>query len=304
MKAKALIITCVLVSLFSIAKSQITLEHTYDSSKVNLYMVDLEEAGMKYIKVKRYGFNEVQNLSQIDRRVKLYNLDHTLWKDINLNFVPVTYSVMYNSSTWEYDTSYTSNFDVLYVSQKLFNQDNKVEMLISYSPGETYAYSTMIINEDGQILFSEDNFAPFVRVNIPQSFRPIYNTPQGTKMILTYSGDQTWNKESRVYSLAGTLSDKTDQSPVDPIDNNPTISLSVTPNPTNDVAKISYTLPGSETAGTLDVYSSAGQLVRKIQINGNSNYINLNKADFATGMYIVRLTCNGANLSEKMLLVN
>ena len=92
----------ILISILAIAiisscqtmKAQVTLEHTYNNAAVQLYMVNLEIEGYKYI---------WQNGST----VTLYNLDHSLFKVIDLSSIS-------NLNT------------ILYVSEHLFNNDSLI----------------------------------------------------------------------------------------------------------------------------------------------------------------------------------
>lgn len=304
MKTIKLLITLgVLVTSIG-SKAQFTLEHTYPDASVNLYMVDLEVAGKKYIQVKRYSLYQVSSPSQIDRRVILYNLDHTVYKNIDLNFIPPQYTV-----NPEGDTSWYFNPDILYVSQNLFNTDDKVELMLTYNSGtqsNPNSIFTAIINENSDELFREPFYLPLVRMNIPQAFRPIYNTPQGTKMILSkvVNNATLYEYDARVYGLAGTLATGTDQMPVPDNGNEADMSLMLLPNPSTSVTKIQYTLPFGETAGIIGIYSPTGQLLRSLPVTSQTNFVELTDTDLAAGMYTVRLTCNNQYIAEKMLRVD
>lgn len=288
-----------------VVKAQFTLEHTYPDAQLNLYMVDLEVAGKKYIQIKRYQSGEVDTVTQLDRKVILYNLDHTVWKEIDLNFMPFNYSTIFNSNTFTYDTTYYSYYEILYVSQHLFDSDDEVE-LMACLPSAIYGQPrfTYIVNEDSGILFSVEDFLPVIKQSVPQAFRPIYNTPLGTKMILTYMGTNASINDVRVYSIPGTLGTSTDIMPIAAENNDVSMSIILAPNPSNGVTKIQYNLPVGQTEGIIEIWSITGQLIRTLSVNGNSNYIELSGNDLSSGMYLVSLTCNSQKLIEKMLRVN
>src|ERR1041385_477787 len=84
--------------------AQITLEHTYDSAGYNLSMVNLEIEGYKYL------FKDIW----WQRRLVLYNLDHSIFKII---YYPFT-------------TGYAGGAH-LYISEHLFNTDDKIEYLFA-----------------------------------------------------------------------------------------------------------------------------------------------------------------------------
>jgi len=93
-------------------KGQITLEQSYAVSGT---LTQLENDGYKYF------FMDVVN-----SQCRLYNLDHSLWKTIDLS-VPEGY--------WLYE--------IAYVSQKLFDTDDLIELsYICYYYNETVQYYT------------------------------------------------------------------------------------------------------------------------------------------------------------------
>src|SRR5690349_9416398 len=115
MKKQNIVLIISLILLSTVSKAQITLEATYDSSYASVYVVNLEQAGEKFIRLDQ---------DSAKRQIRLYNLNHSLWKTINLNAMPVSKYV-----DPFYDTTYFYNYDVLYVTQHLFNLDNNVELM-------------------------------------------------------------------------------------------------------------------------------------------------------------------------------
>jgi len=219
MKKILLLIIC-FFSIVSLVRAQITLEATYDTASIKLYMVNLELSGQKYIKVDRDSIS--------GRRVRLYDLNHSLWKTIDLSFLPLFQ--LPASARHQYD------FDVLYVSENLFNLDSNVELMVVINTGIQVNLSsqwfTGIYNENGVPLFTADSAGPFVRANTPQVFRPIYNTPLGTKMILSFT-----NGQAKVYSLGGILTTDNDLA-LNQDDG--TSTLRVYPNPAASATTIEY----------------------------------------------------------------
>lgn len=126
----------ILIFIFGIglnSKGQVTLEATYDSAFANLYMINLEISGQKYVKVTR---------TENNRFIYLFNLDYTLWKTINCNGFPY---LIHPSAGPLY------NFSVLYITESLFDTDNGSEFLFTFS-SSPLAY-TGNYNEDGTIFF-------------------------------------------------------------------------------------------------------------------------------------------------------
>jgi len=167
------------------AKAQITLEQTYASAAFNttisqrnqLYNVNLEVDGKKFVFVDRTNKN-----------VNVYNLNHNLWKTISFtNATDLSSSV--NAQT------------IIYISQHLFDTDDEIEFLYidTGGPGSTV---TQVVNEDGSILFTATNQGPFVFPTAPQLQVPIFNSDNGTKLILSGGGT---DGNAYVYSLGGAL---------------------------------------------------------------------------------------------------
>ena len=108
-------------------KAQITLEHSYNYA---VSVVNLSVSGYKY-----------SALDATTQEVKLFNLNHSLWKTITLN-IPSGYTLQ------------STNF----ISEKLFNLDNNVELLYTYyqtSPSTSYV--SKIISETGAVLLTMPN---------------------------------------------------------------------------------------------------------------------------------------------------
>jgi hypothetical protein len=239
------------------SKAQVILEATYDTASANLYMVNLEISGQKFVKVKR---------NQNDRFIYLYNLNHSIWKTIDCNAFPVCYTPFG-------DPVY--NFEVLYVSENLFNLDNKVEfMFVCASGSDGY---TAIYNEDGTNIFMQDSALPKCRINIPQTFQPIYNTTNGTKMILSF----THTNQAKVYALQGVLTSTAliDNSVINE-------SLQIFPNPSGGSTTIEYKLPVTTNYGYIEIYDLNGKLFKTYHIDNTFNNIVIDNNELASGTYI------------------
>ncbi|OFY96065.1 MAG: hypothetical protein A3K10_13085 [Bacteroidetes bacterium RIFCSPLOWO2_12_FULL_31_6] len=165
-----------------ISKGQVTLEATYDSASTNLYMINLEISGQKYVKVTK---------TENNRFIYLFNLDYSPWKTFNCNSFPYTIHPVAGP---------IYNFSVLYITESLFDNDNGIEFLFVNS--NSFGEYTGIYNENGTIIFSQDSAYPAVTLNIPIVNVPIYNTPNGTKLILSFP----YTGEAKVYGLQGILS--------------------------------------------------------------------------------------------------
>jgi hypothetical protein len=269
--------------LTSKTKGQITLEATYDTASVNLYMVNLEVDGDKYIRIQRQDSGQ--------RYIDLYNLDHSLWKRIDCNPFPLF-------RYYAFDSSYSFSrvhFDVLYVSQHLFDQDSQVEFMFVTSD---YPRSfTGIYKEDGTTVFAQDSAGPWVSLTIPQDFRPIYNTSAGTKMILSFQ--QT--NQSKVYSLPGTLTTSNMF-----LAHDPTASANyfkAYPNPSSGQNTIEYQLPKGIDKGEIIIHDLSGKELKRYKIDNSFSNLILNNSELPGGTYLYSLIAGDKLVETKKIII-
>ena len=76
--------------------------------------------------------------------------------------------------------------------------------------------------------------------------------------------------------------------------------LSVTPNPTKDIAVVKYRLPKTTNA-ELVISSITGNYSHKYTIDSRANEINLNLSSFAQGYYTLTLYQEGEKVAEAIL---
>lgn len=138
-------------------------EHTYNDGIV--YRVMLENSGEKYYL-----------LDDLNKKAKIYNSDHTIWKTINLPTTPeATISAIYH------------------LSENKINPDNLIELAYTYYRinGSTIEYESRIINESGTNLLT-----------IPDASSIFLNEIQGipNKLLANIHGQPL---QSKVYSVPG-----------------------------------------------------------------------------------------------------
>jgi hypothetical protein len=245
----------------------------YDSASVSLYIVNLEVEGYKYI--WRDAFNH---------KVKLYNLDHSLFK-----------TMPFPNVTWA--TSYP--YAVLYVSEHLFNLDDSVEYMFAYQDGITGQYCTRILNETGTLLFSADTIAPLVQPNVPQAQQPIYNTTNGTKMILSFANGN-YGIRAHVYSLGGTLTNSIEPTGLSSEDIE---QLSIHPNPNDGNATIEFKLPQGIREGEIVLYRIDGSEVKRYKVDGTFGNLILNNSGLSAGTYMYQLIAGSKAVDAKRMIV-
>lgn len=267
-----------------ITKGQITLEATYDTASSNLYMVTLEVDGDKYVKVERQTFSH--------RAIILYNLNHSIWKTIDCSSFPKTDSCNGYLNYGRY------NFQVLYITQHLFDSDDGIEfMYYNTSCGDDYNnVFTGIYNEDGTAIFTQYGAAPSVQLNVPIVFKPIYNTVNGTKMILSFPV----TNQAKVYSLPGTLT----TSNMLLLDNSHGAALfSAFPNPSSNQITIDYKLPLGTQKGEIVISDMNGKEIKKYSVDNSFSNLVIPTNELMKGMYLYSLKGDGKILETKKIIV-
>lgn len=245
--------------------SQITLEKTY--SGVSAGVAHTETYGDKYYVMDVAG-----------SQCRIYNLDHSLWKTVNLS-VPSNYYL----------------YDIQYVTDHLFNSDNSIEMLyVCYnynSTGQYYTYDTRIATETGSQL-----------LDIPGAG---YNwiTEAGTAgtKLLTYIYDYSvspYTISTKVYSLPGSL--PAGYSEVQ----QPAAIMKAWPNPVHGTLTIEFSLPGGITQAGLNIMNSSGQRVRSYTVDGTFNDLLLDTGDLPSGIYFWNLEAPGYKSTTQKIVVS
>ena len=273
-------ILCILLLAFSIsAKAQFTLEHTYDSASVlgfcpgsmsQLMLVKFEQSGERYVRINRCG-----------KSITLYDLNHALVKTISLAGIPIAAA------------PFDQMGDILYLSENLFNTDSKMEFM--YIPPNG-TFTTAVYNEDGTLLFAEQG-AAMIKPNFEQQQLPIYNTSQGTKLILSYP-----NGQAKVFGLGGTLTTDIQPHGNTSLPDNTAISGPV-PNPSSSQSRIDYALPDGVNEGNIVFYDLQGKEVKQFRVDRSFDHLLISTSDLVSGTYYYHLQVSGQNSSAKKLVV-
>ena len=253
------------------AKSQILLEHKYDSAsgyKDNqLIIIKFELLGEQYVKINRQGNN-----------ISIYNLNHSLTKTISFAGYP----------------PHVGAYIVLYISQLLFDPDTAIEFLYGYNDANSVSH-TRIYKEDGTCIFIADSLYSWDEFAIPQQQYTIYNTTAGTKMILShYTNDQAY-----VYSLPGTLTTAIDRSSHSFAGN----MGNAYPNPTASASTIPYTLPQGTNNAEVVFYNTQGSEVKRFKVDNTFTDLQITTSDIPAGTYYYQLQVAGTASGAKKLVV-
>ncbi len=265
-----LLFTLAIALLHCMAFGQITLEHTYPnagywSSYSQLMMVDLEVSGMSYVQIDR-----------ATKEIKLYHLDHTLFKTVSYSAAP--------------QPPYPYMIYIMYISEHLFDQDEGLEYMY-VDPLFQGDYLTQVYNEDGSLLLDEPGAYPMVLSTSPTQQLPIYNTDEGTKLILSHR-DST----ARVYSLGGTLSVGLSTAANGQLQEF-TNTAKLFPNPTSSL--IHFTLASAlQQEAELTISDNAGRVVKTVSIARGTSQVAQDVSDLPDGLYLYRLMNNGTRLTS------
>jgi hypothetical protein len=257
------------MSSFLLQKSnaQISLEYTFSGAQQKLFMVNLEASGYKYV---------VQDREENNRDLKFYNLDHSLWKTIDCNSFPALQNCGGGG-----DINYF--WYPLYISQSLFDLDTSIEFMF-YTSSDC-RWFTGIYKEDGSAILEVDSAAPLVLGTVPAAWRPMYSTPEGTKLILSMRSGN-----ARVYSVPGELLPTIDQLIPDPVNDS---ELRAFPNPAYYQIQIEFRLPDDEREGEIHLYDLSGHELKTYHVDKTFNTLLINENDVSPGTYLYSLTCSG-----------
>lgn len=222
--------------------------HSGSSANGQLFLWEFEAAGMKYVK-----------LDQVAKAISLFNLDHSPYHAFSFAQAPVANATPF----------------VMYISQHLFDLDDAFEFLyFVYNP--LVGNYLRIYKEDGSVLLSRDGCSVFVLSTIHQQQYPIYETPEGWKLILSCP-DAT----AEVYSLPGGWSGTTGGMVADGAVRGAAPAL-LYPNPANGELRIETSTP-SLTA--IRVYDAAGRLVQEERVQQGAGLMVLATGALAKGSY-------------------
>jgi len=235
--------------------SQITFEHSYPGNRVSV--INLSISGFKYgvldITLKEY---------------KIYNLDHSLWKTIDL---PIPSGSTYLIS-------------VTNASEELFNLDAEVEIMYTYyNPDLTY-YESKVIIENGIVILTLENCG----------FGYATTTGNNNWVLLTYIYGP--NPSSDIYSLPGTSVNVGINEYPNSILDNPY------PNPTSDIIKLPYKLPANSKSATMVIYDISGNEISRYDIDSYFDEILYDASNIPSGTYIYKIIVDDSQFDSKSFI--
>lgn len=262
------------------ASAQFELEHTYDSAATYNFCPPAGESQLMYIHFESSGERYVR-INRCGKLMSLYDMEHNLVKHIDLD-------ALYTSAP------YFTLGSIMYISENLFNLDDKLEFMYVTDSGGFYI--TQVFNETGTLLFSEPG-TPNIKLNLHLQQYPIYNTEYGTKLILSYQ-----TGEAKVFGLAGTLTTEIEMA------NNELSAQAVTlsnpyPNPADNYTTIDYTLSEGTSTAELVLFALNGVEVGRYSISNAFTSIDIPTATLQSGTYYFELQTETGIAPGKKLIV-
>ncbi|RYD54877.1 MAG: T9SS type A sorting domain-containing protein [Sphingobacteriales bacterium] len=167
-----------------------------------------------------------------------------------------------------------------YISTNVFNTDSKVEFMFSIlGTGGNTGY---IYNEDGQELQRFENMLVYEVKNIDN---------KATLIISKYNGGGT-----DIYHLQGKYTGLKPEAKEQG-------QTGIYPNPVDNAATITYTLPDGVHTGTLSIYAVNGVLVKQMTVTDQFNDVLIQRGDMAPGSYYYQVHAPGIQPLKQSFIV-
>ena len=254
---KLLFVAAAMTASF-IGKAQITLEHTINDDAFSQAVL-FTSNGTKLM-TRDTGTNII----------KLYNTDYTLWKTIPFSMPSGSY--LYQLSL---------------VSDKLFNDDNSIELFYSYfRTTPTVEYRAFLINESGSVIKD---------FGINAIYGSVIYVDGIHKLVVSIGGPTGYRNE--VYRLPGSLPCGHCGSVGIPKVSGPTgggsVAAASVPNPGSDEVMISYSLPLGVSSGVLVLSGVDGKVINSYPVSNRDSELKVNISTLQSGIYIYTLHAEG-----------
>lgn len=231
--------------------AQPVLEHIYTESA---NICNLESRGEVYY-----------SMDVINKQCHIYNMDHTLYKSI-----PIPTPEGYYLS------------DVQHVSERLFNSDDLIELVYSYTkyvPTETsyyYTYETKLINENGNIMIS-----------VPGAgYTQVIDVPDQGKKFLVYEYNYSvipYRTYTHVYNLPETTTKSADYY------TSPSSLSPPFPNPASRQVTIPVELPEGIQSAQLYILDVKGNMVMNYPVIASDHHVVLSTRSLTPGTYVYQV---------------
>ena len=260
---KKLLFTFVILMAMQPLFSQITPAGQYNHSGTYVWFAN---SGTKF-----YVMDVAAN------QARIYNLDQTLWKTINLS-VPANHYL----------------YDIRYPAEGLYTTGSEVALCyIYYSYDEVnqyYTYTTKIVTETGSQLLSIPG-AQYVYV---------YDLGDPGVKLIAYVYDYSvypFTVQTNLYNLPGSYVPVGEHQPLgQPFSE-------AFPNPASDYAIVPCKLPDGVSNAILKLQDEAGRVIIELPVNAAANHVQINTAQLPSGIYFYSIVAEGYNIPARKLVV-
>lgn len=257
---------CLVICLLGAALyAQPQLEKTYSESTT---ICELESMGEVYY-----------SMDVVNKQCHIYRMDHSLYKSISIP-TPEGY--------------YLS--DVQYVSEHVFNGDDLVELVYSYTKyvpttnSYYYTYESKLINENGSVLLTFPG----------AGYTALIETKDQGHKFLVYEYNYSvipYRTYTHVYSLPETSTKAA-------FSVEPAIGLGEAfPNPVGDQVNIPVQLPVAIPSGTLEIVDINGQRMMSLPVRSPASILAIPINQLVPGTYVYYLTAGSHRSSSKKLVI-
>jgi hypothetical protein len=249
LKMKNYFMTAAVLAVSTLAQAQVTWEADYEPyQEASVYKIEGE--GHKYGGKSNSG------------NIRLYNSDHSLWKEFPVPSVAGT------------DVFYS----IIPPTKYLFNSDDEIEMGVLIYGGSGSADDRLLIfSETGTIIFD----------HVGTSNVQLKEVNGQWKLLLVHIPASPALPYVKVFGLPGTYTTGPKTLPGG-------INSQLYPNPVTHAATVSYKLPDGVHTARMTVTNSAGQVVKTYTITDQYSNILIQKDAMAPGLYSYTITSTGA----------
>lgn len=225
---------------------------------------------MNLEKVENDGYKYI-GINETTKNAEFYNEDHSLWMSVKTNIPGIA----------------TITKLPFYASRNLFNADNKLEFIVLY--GDAQYPVAAIYNEDGLLLQQFNNAISYEIKRAGGSWKLLVQThPVGGSGIIY----------TDVYSLPGQYTG------VSKPGKDAELSSNIYPNPMDDAATISYSLPYGVSTGNIQVYNTNGVLMRSYQVSNQFQNIKVQRGELPPGMYVYKISAQGIDSESRQFIIH
>lgn len=256
-----------IISLFLLVSvtgyAQVSLEHVYSGAAE---MADVEDAGYKYF-VTNY----------LNNSITVYHEDHSYWKTIQLSVPQNQYL-----------------YDVAYLSSRLFNRDDQLELLmVTYryitvtDTSGYYIYETRVVNESGSVL-----------ADVPGGgYSYTFTNSNNKNKLVVYIYDFSISD----YIISTEIFGLPD--PVNGINESSFRELMPYPNPADKNINLPCNVELKNGNNEVIVTDISGREISRKAANGHEGYVNIDTSSLPAGTYVYKIVNNGITIPGRKFII-